>query len=115
MLSATLTLFIVPEIKLIPLIILGLMGAQSALFSPAKYGILPEILPHERLSSGNALLEMWGFLAIILGTGASGALLDVLRQSYLDCGGIPILPLLSLVLSFHLESRRCLPSARKEI
>lgn len=60
----------------IQLAILGLMGAQSALFSPAKYGILPELLPHERISSGNALLESWTFLAIILGTASAGALLD---------------------------------------
>ena len=76
MLFATLSLFVAPDNMLIPLILLALMGAQSALFSPAKYGILPEILPHERLSSGNALLEMWTFLAIIFGTAAGGALLD---------------------------------------
>ena len=59
-----------------PLVVLGLMGAQSAFFAPAKYGILPEILPHSRLSAGNGLLEMWSFLAIILGTVAGGLLLE---------------------------------------
>lgn len=58
------------------LVVLGLMGVQSAFFSPAKYGILPEVLPHDRLSSANALLEMWSFLAIILGTVAGGLLLE---------------------------------------
>jgi acyl-[acyl-carrier-protein]-phospholipid O-acyltransferase / long-chain-fatty-acid--[acyl-carrier-protein] ligase len=58
------------------LVILGLMGVQAAIFSPAKYGILPEILPHERLSAGNALLESWTFLAIIAGSAAGGFLLD---------------------------------------
>ena len=53
-------------------VILGLLGVQAALFSPAKYGILPEILPHERLSAGNGLLEMWTNLAIIAGTVAGG-------------------------------------------
>ena len=48
--------------------ILGLLGVQAALFSPSKYGILPEILPHEKLSSGNGLLEMWSNLALIGGT-----------------------------------------------
>lgn len=57
--------------------ILALMGAQSALFSPAKYGILPEILPRAKLPSGNGLLEMWTFLAIIFGTVAGGAALDL--------------------------------------
>ncbi len=58
------------------LVVLGFMGVQSALFSPAKYGILPEILPHERLSKGNGALEMWTFVAIIAGMGAAGTLLD---------------------------------------
>jgi len=44
--------------KFYSLIVLGLMGIQAAFFSPAKYGIIPEILPTERLSWGNARLEM---------------------------------------------------------
>jgi acyl-[acyl-carrier-protein]-phospholipid O-acyltransferase/long-chain-fatty-acid--[acyl-carrier-protein] ligase len=57
--------------------ILGLLGVQAALFSPSKYGILPEILPHEKLSSGNGLLEMWSNLAIIGGTVAAGLILSL--------------------------------------
>ena len=49
---------------------------QAALFSPAKYGILPEILPHEQLSTGNGLLEMWTNLAIIGGTVAGGVIMS---------------------------------------
>ncbi len=49
-----------------------IMGVQAALFSPSKYGILPETLPHEKLSSGNGLMEMWTNLAIIGGTVAGG-------------------------------------------
>jgi len=59
-----------------PLIILALMGMQSALFSPAKYGILPELLPHDQLSKGNGALEMCTFIAIIGGTASGGPLLD---------------------------------------
>ncbi|MEE9393328.1 MAG: MFS transporter [Planctomycetota bacterium] len=58
-----------------PLVILAAMGLQSALFSPAKYGILPEILPEERLSRANGVLELTTFLAIIFGTAAGGLLL----------------------------------------
>jgi len=57
------------------LTVLAGMGLQSALFSPAKYGILPELLPHERLAAGNSALEMWTFLAILLGTAAGGMIL----------------------------------------
>ena len=48
--------------------VLFLMALQATLFSPAKYGILPEMLPDKDLSRANGLLEMSTFLAIILGT-----------------------------------------------
>jgi acyl-[acyl-carrier-protein]-phospholipid O-acyltransferase/long-chain-fatty-acid--[acyl-carrier-protein] ligase len=57
------------------LISVFLMGVHSALFGPAKYGLLPELVPHEKLSWGNGILELTTFLAIILGTMA-GAMLS---------------------------------------
>ena len=73
--AATTALFINPAGGILPLVVLAGMGVHSALFSPAKYGILAELLPHERLASGNGLLEMWTFLAILGGTAAGGFLL----------------------------------------
>jgi acyl-[acyl-carrier-protein]-phospholipid O-acyltransferase/long-chain-fatty-acid--[acyl-carrier-protein] ligase len=49
-----------------------MMGCHSAIFAPSKYGILPEILPHERLSWGNGILELLTFLGIIAGVLAAG-------------------------------------------
>ena len=51
-----------------------LMGCHSAIFAPSKYSILPEILPAERLSWGNGILELLTFLGIIAGTVAGGFL-----------------------------------------
>jgi MFS family permease len=51
-----------------------LMGTHSAFFVPAKYGIMPEILPTEQLSKGNGILESLSFLAVILGTVCGGVL-----------------------------------------
>ncbi|TMA58611.1 MAG: MFS transporter, partial [Deltaproteobacteria bacterium] len=48
--------------------VLFLMALQATFFSPAKYGILPELLPDKDLSRANGLLEMSTFLAILLGT-----------------------------------------------
>ncbi|NBV86056.1 MAG: MFS transporter, partial [Verrucomicrobia bacterium] len=48
------------------------MGIHSALFAPSKYGILPEILPFDKLSWGNGVLELLTFLGIILGTLTGG-------------------------------------------
>src|SRR5713226_7908885 len=47
---------------------------QGALFGPSKYGLLPELLPQDRLSWGNGVLELGTFLGIIAGS-VSGALL----------------------------------------
>src|SRR5215471_3893115 len=44
-----------------------LMGLHACVFSPAKYGIVPEILGDRDLSRGNALLEMSTFVSIVLG------------------------------------------------
>jgi acyl-[acyl-carrier-protein]-phospholipid O-acyltransferase/long-chain-fatty-acid--[acyl-carrier-protein] ligase len=54
-----------------------LMGCHSAIFAPSKYGILPEILPHDQLSWGNGILELLTFLGVILGTVAAGIFSDV--------------------------------------
>ncbi len=67
MLAGTAALYLQPEGGLLPMVVLGLLGVQTAFFVPAKYGILPEILPHERLSAGNGLLEMTSNLAILAG------------------------------------------------
>lgn len=76
MAAGTLALMVDPSGGRLPLIVLGCMGAHSALFSPAKYGILPELVPHEKLSTANGWLEMCTFLAILLGTASGGILLD---------------------------------------
>jgi len=72
---AAAALMFAPSAWVAPLIVLGLLGVQSSFFGPAKFGILPELLPHDRLSAGNGALEMWSFLAIVLGTASGGALL----------------------------------------
>ncbi|MEO8499175.1 MAG: MFS transporter [Planctomycetota bacterium] len=56
------------------LVVLFLMGAQSAFFGPGKYGILPEMLPKEQLPRANGIILMTTFLAIIFGTAAAGLL-----------------------------------------
>ena len=54
--------------------VLFLLGAQSALFGPLKYGILPQHLQKNELVGGNALIEASTFIAILLGTIISGLL-----------------------------------------
>jgi acyl-[acyl-carrier-protein]-phospholipid O-acyltransferase/long-chain-fatty-acid--[acyl-carrier-protein] ligase len=65
-----------------------LMGCHSAIFAPSKYGILPEILPHEKLSWGNGILELLTFLGVILGTVAAGIFSDYFKGSEWVAGPI---------------------------
>lgn len=48
------------------LVVLFLMASQRAIFSPAKYGVVPEL--SKDLPMANGLLQMGSFLAIILGS-----------------------------------------------
>jgi len=74
--AGTIALWLNPVGGILPLIVLCGMGVHSALFAPSKYGILPELIPHERLAAGNGLLEVWTFAAILAGTAAGGFLLQ---------------------------------------
>src|SRR5688500_10766690 len=74
------------------LVLVFLMGLHAAFFSPAKYGILPEMLPDKDLSRGNGLLEMSTFMAIILGTSLGSALFSLLKHK------LPLLGLLMLAI-----------------
>jgi acyl-[acyl-carrier-protein]-phospholipid O-acyltransferase/long-chain-fatty-acid--[acyl-carrier-protein] ligase len=56
--------------------ILFLMGLQSTLFGPSKYGIVPELVGTANLSWANSLLTMATYLAIIIGTFLPSFLLD---------------------------------------
>jgi 1-acyl-sn-glycerol-3-phosphate acyltransferase len=48
--------------------VLFLLGLQSTIFGPIKYGILPQVLEEDELVGGNALVEMGTFVAILAGT-----------------------------------------------
>ena len=50
------------------MVILFLMGSQSAFFGPLKYAILPQQLTRAELPAGNAWIEAATFLAILGGT-----------------------------------------------
>ncbi|MCB1984003.1 MAG: acyl-[ACP]--phospholipid O-acyltransferase [Burkholderiales bacterium] len=57
------------------MLILFLMGTQSAFFGPLKYGILPDQLQENELIGGNALIDSSTFIAILLGTICGGLLI----------------------------------------
>jgi acyl-[acyl-carrier-protein]-phospholipid O-acyltransferase/long-chain-fatty-acid--[acyl-carrier-protein] ligase len=70
--------------------ILFLMALQSTVFSPAKYGLVPEAWPADDLSRANGLLEMSTFVAIVLGTAIGGELFQSWRGEPWVTGGVLI-------------------------
>ncbi|MEQ9407083.1 MAG: acyl-[ACP]--phospholipid O-acyltransferase [Fuerstiella sp.] len=58
-------------------VVLFLTGTQSALLSTAKYGIIPEIVPKEKLSAANGVTGLVTLIAVIAGTVAGNALYAV--------------------------------------
>lgn len=62
-----------PELLLILLfIVLFCMSTQSAIFGPAKYGILPELFQERDLPAVNGMVQMTTFVAIIFGMAFAG-------------------------------------------
>ncbi|MBC7500292.1 MAG: lysophospholipid transporter LplT [Herminiimonas sp.] len=59
-----------------PLIAYAVVGFGAAAYSPAKYGILTELLPPEKLVAANGWIEGLTVASIILGTVLGGALVN---------------------------------------
>ncbi len=59
-----------------PLLAYGVVGLGAAVYSPAKYGILTEYLPHHRLVVANGWIEGLTIAAIILGFSLGGFLIS---------------------------------------
>ncbi|WP_136419605.1 MULTISPECIES: lysophospholipid transporter LplT [Oxalobacteraceae] len=59
-----------------PLLAYAVVGFGAAAYSPAKYGILTELLPPEKLVAANGWIEGLTVVSIILGTVMGGALVN---------------------------------------
>ena len=67
------------HVESLPLLfgVLFLLGAQSAIFGPVKYSILPQALKQDEIVGGNALVETSTSLVILLGTLLGGVLMTL--------------------------------------
>lgn len=59
-----------------PLIAYAIVGIGAAMYSPAKYGILTELLPPDKLIVANSWMEGTTVAAIVLGAIIGGALIN---------------------------------------
>lgn len=65
---------------LLQLIGYTVVGAGACLYSPAKYGILPEIVSKDRLVKANGTVEMLTLVAIVSGLGLGALMYDHTRS-----------------------------------
>ncbi len=66
--------------------VMFLMTAQSAFFSPAYNGTLPETFPESEISQANGLNGMLTFIAAILGAGAAPLVWSWSGRNFIRCG-----------------------------
>jgi len=73
-----------------PLFAFAIVGLGAAAYSPAKYGILTELLPNSQLVKANGWIEGLTILSIILGVVLGGQLLGHVVSRYLLSFDMPI-------------------------
>jgi MFS family permease len=86
-----------------PLLAYIIVGIGAAMYSPAKYGILTELLPPEKLVVANSWMEGATVAAIVLGAIIGGALINPqLAESTLQSlgmGGLLIAPKFAIAVT----------------
>ncbi len=93
--------------------VLFLMATHSALFSPSKFGIIPEIVSKERISNCNGILTATTYLAIILGTFFASFVTEVTHKNFVSAGLFcVIVSMLGLVSSLGIQ--KTYPQAEKK-
>jgi len=73
-----------------PLIAYAFVGLGAAAYSPAKYGILTELLPTSQLVKANGWIEGLTILSIIFGAGLGGQLIGPRISPYLLSVHVPL-------------------------
>lgn len=92
------------ESKIGSYIILFLLATQSAIFGPSKYGIVPELVSSDKISSANGMMTSFTFLAIILGTFLASFLIEITNRNFIIASIFcTFIALVGVVTSFCIE------------
>ena len=70
----------------LPYSVFFMMGLQSAVFGPAKYGIVPELVGTRLLTRANGVLSACTYLAVIIGTAVAPAISLASRGNFVMAG-----------------------------
>lgn len=97
-----------------PFVLLFMMAAQSAIFGPSKYGIMPEIVEEEKLSQANGLLSGSTFLAIIFGTSMAAYFTDITQRNFILVGqACVMIAFIGMMTSLYIEPTPAAGSKKK--
>lgn len=84
--------------------VLFFLAAQSALFGPSKYGIVPELVATEKISKANGLMTSFTFFAMILGTFMASFLTQLTGRNFIISSLFcTLISVIGLVTSFCIE------------
>jgi acyl-[acyl-carrier-protein]-phospholipid O-acyltransferase / long-chain-fatty-acid--[acyl-carrier-protein] ligase len=83
---------------------LFLISSQAAIFGPTKYALLPELLPTEKLSWGNGIIELTTLLSAIFAALAAGYLARIFHGRQLWSGIVfLVLSAIGLLCTFGID------------
>ena len=98
-----------------PMLAFAIAGMAASAYAPAKYGLVTETVPPEKLVKANGWLEVTVVMAVILGTACGGLLvasksfawMSALNLSFIEFLGLSLEtqyagPLLSLILIYSI-------------
>ncbi len=98
-----------------PVLAFGIAGMAASAYAPAKYGLVTETVPAEKLVKANGWLEVTVVMAVILGTACGGLLvasksyvwMSTLNLSFIELLGLSLEtqyagPLLSLIVIYSI-------------
>ncbi len=89
------------------------VGIGACVYGPAKYGILPEILPRERLVRANGMVELLTLVAILGGAIAGSVMADRWRDSVSNSYAVLVAIYLgSLILNLAMQRTPANPAVR---
>lgn len=72
-------------------VFLFLLSTHSSIFSPAKYSIIPELIPTNAIPQANGIISAFTYLAIILGTFLASFITQITRYNFILCALIPLI------------------------
>jgi acyl-[acyl-carrier-protein]-phospholipid O-acyltransferase/long-chain-fatty-acid--[acyl-carrier-protein] ligase len=93
---------------------LFLLSSQAAIFGPTKYALLPELLPKEKLSWGNGIIELTTLLSAILAALGAGYLARIFHGRQVWSGVVLLaLSAFGLLFAFGIDKLPAAHTSRK--